>query len=259
MVYQRDIKPQNLLLNPKTHEVKLCDFGSAKSLRPGEPNVSYICSRYYRAPELVFEATEYTAMIDVWSLGCVFVELLIGNPLFPGDSGVGQLIEIIKVLGSPTRDEVLAMNPTPTSFRFPHISPQPWSKVFKTVKVPPTAIDLASRWLRYKPAERMDPFESLLHPFFDELRQEGVRMPNGRELPELFEWRDSEKERMKRRGGGLYERMTPRWYRLRKGEAVEEEQAATGPTAAAGAVEGVNGHGAGESMNGSSGMQRDGL
>ena len=189
----------------------------------------------------------------------MFVELLIGNPLFPGDSGVGQLIEIIKVLGSPTREEVLAMNPTPTSFRFPHISPQPWSKVFKTVtKVPPTAIDLASRWLRYKPAERLDPFESLLHPFFDELRQEGVRMPNGRELPELFEWRDSERERMRRRGGGLYERMTPRWYRLRKGETVEEEPAvAAGSTAAGVAAEGINGHGMAEGMNGNSGMQRD--
>ena len=173
---QRDIKPQNLLLNPKTHEVKLCDFGSAKSLRPGEPNVSYICSRYYHAPELVFEATEYSPMIDVWSLGCVFVELLIGNPLFPGDSGVGQLIEIIKVLGSPTREEVLAMNPTPTSFRFPHISPQPWSKVFKTVrKCRAAAIDLASRWLRYKPTDRLDPFDSSPPPI---LRRAA---PGGRE------------------------------------------------------------------------------
>lgn len=58
---------------------------------------------YYRAPELVFEATQYTDAIDTWSVGCVFAELLLGAPLFPGESGVGQLIEIIKVLGtSPT-------------------------------------------------------------------------------------------------------------------------------------------------------------
>ena len=62
-VCHRDIKPQNLLLNTKTHDVKLCDFGSAKILVKGEPNVAYICSRYYRAPELVFEATEYTTAI----------------------------------------------------------------------------------------------------------------------------------------------------------------------------------------------------
>ncbi|XP_023530212.1 shaggy-related protein kinase epsilon-like [Cucurbita pepo subsp. pepo] len=59
-VCHRDIKPQNLLVNPHTHQVKLCDFGSAKVLVKGEPNISYICSRYYRAPELIFGATEYT-------------------------------------------------------------------------------------------------------------------------------------------------------------------------------------------------------
>jgi glycogen synthase kinase 3 beta len=54
----RDIKPQNLLIDPKTHLLKLCDFGSAKYLSKTEPNVSYICSRYYRAPELIFGATD---------------------------------------------------------------------------------------------------------------------------------------------------------------------------------------------------------
>lgn len=58
-VCHRDIKPQNLLLDPNTHAVKLCDFGSAKLLVPGESNIAYICSRYYRAPELIFGATDY--------------------------------------------------------------------------------------------------------------------------------------------------------------------------------------------------------
>lgn len=81
-VCHRDIKPQNLLVNPHTHQLKLCDFGSAKVLVKGEPNISYICSRYYRAPELIFGATEYTTAIDVWSVGCVLAELLLGQPLF---------------------------------------------------------------------------------------------------------------------------------------------------------------------------------
>lgn len=59
--------------------------------------MSYICSRYYRAPELIFGATDYTANIDIWSAGCVLAELLLGQPIFPGDSGVDQLVEIIKV------------------------------------------------------------------------------------------------------------------------------------------------------------------
>ena len=62
-ICHRDIKPQNLLLDPDTGVLKLCDFGSAKHLVKGEPNVSYICSRYYRAPELIFGATDYTTRI----------------------------------------------------------------------------------------------------------------------------------------------------------------------------------------------------
>lgn len=62
-ICHRDIKPQNLLLDPTTGILKLCDFGSAKILVENEPNVSYICSRYYRAPELIFGATNYTTKI----------------------------------------------------------------------------------------------------------------------------------------------------------------------------------------------------
>ena len=77
--------------------------------------------RYYRAPELIFGSTEYTTAIDVWSSGCVFAELLLGAPLFPGDSGVDQLVEIIKVLGTPSRDDIREMNASYTEFKFPQI------------------------------------------------------------------------------------------------------------------------------------------
>ena len=87
-ICHRDIKPQNLLVDPATHVLKLCDFGSAKRIAKGEVNVSYICSRYYRAPELIFGATDYSSAIDVWSAGSVIAELLLGQPLFPGESGV---------------------------------------------------------------------------------------------------------------------------------------------------------------------------
>lgn len=103
-ICHRDIKPQNLLVDPSTHILKICDFGSAKKLIKGEPNVSYICSRYYRAPELIFGCTDYNNIIDMWSVGCVIAELLLGQPIFPGESGVDQLVEIIKVLGTPTKE-----------------------------------------------------------------------------------------------------------------------------------------------------------
>ncbi|XP_061386401.1 probable serine/threonine-protein kinase dyrk1, partial [Musca vetustissima] len=128
-ICHRDIKPQNLLLDPETAVLKLCDFGSAKQLLHGEPNVSYICSRYYRAPELIFGAINYTTKIDVWSAGCVLAELLLGQPIFPGDSGVDQLVEVIKVLGTPTREQIREMNPNYTEFKFPQIKSHPWQKV----------------------------------------------------------------------------------------------------------------------------------
>ncbi|CAN6801649.1 unnamed protein product [Brassica oleracea] len=77
-ICERKMKSGNLIeVNLYTHQVKLCDFGSAKV--KGEPNISYICSRYYRAPELIFGVTEYTTAIDIWSAGCVLAELLLGQ------------------------------------------------------------------------------------------------------------------------------------------------------------------------------------
>jgi len=110
-ICHRDIKPQNLLINPATMTLKLCDFGSAKALVAGEPNVAYICSRYYRAPELIFGASDYTVSIDMWSYGCVLAEFLLGAPLFPGPTAVDQLIEIVRIIGTPSKDEVMTMNP----------------------------------------------------------------------------------------------------------------------------------------------------
>nr|CAB3472949.1 unnamed protein product [Digitaria exilis] len=178
-VCHRDIKPQNILVNPHTHQLKLCDFGSAKVLVQGEPNISYICSRYYRAPELIFGATEYTTAIDVWSAGCVLAELLVGQPVFPGDSGVDQLVEIIKVLGTPTRDEIKRMNPNYTEFKFPQIKAHPWHKIFHK-RMPSEAVDLVSRLLQYSPNLRCTALEALIHPFFDELRDPNARLLNGR-------------------------------------------------------------------------------
>ncbi|ALC49916.1 sgg [Drosophila busckii] len=191
-ICHRDIKPQNLLLDPESAVLKLCDFGSAKQLLHGEPNVSYICSRYYRAPELIFGAINYTTKIDVWSAGCVLAELLLGQPIFPGDSGVDQLVEVIKVLGTPTREQIREMNPNYTEFKFPQIKSHPWQKVFR-IRTPQEAINLVSQLLEYTPSARITPLKACAHPFFDDLRQEvNQKLPNGRDLPPLFNFTEHE-------------------------------------------------------------------
>jgi serine/threonine protein kinase len=208
-ICHRDIKPQNLLVDTTKHILKLCDFGSAKKLVPGEPNVSYICSRYYRAPELIFGSTDYSPALDVWSAGCVVAELLLGQPLFPGESGVDQLVEIIKVLGTPTREQIQDMNPNYTEFRFPQIRQHPWNRVFRA-KTPTDAIDFVATLLVYSPQLRPKPLTALLHPFFDQLRDETCRLPNGDPLPDLFNW---SQEEVNSATPDLVQRLTPSWYR----------------------------------------------
>ena len=191
-ICHRDVKPQNLLMDPTTGVLKLCDFGSAKQLLNGEANVSYICSRYYRAPELIFGCTNYTSAVDVWSVGTVLAEMLIGQPLFAGESAVDQMVEIIKVLGTPAKENLVAMNKTYSDFAFPQIRPLPWNRVFRA-HVPAQAIDLVAQMLKYSPEQRVTMLEAMCHPFFDELRDAGTHLPNGKPLPSLFDFTDVEK------------------------------------------------------------------
>lgn len=89
-ICHRDIKPENILL--QNCSAVICDFGSAKVLKPNESNISYICARCYRAPQLIFGATQYTTVVDIWSAGCVILELLYGQPLFIGETSINHLL-----------------------------------------------------------------------------------------------------------------------------------------------------------------------
>jgi len=208
-ICHRDIKPQNLLVDGRTHSLKLCDFGSAKRLVKGEPNVAYICSRYYRAPELIFGATHYTTIIDIWSTACVTSELILGQPIFPGESGVDQLVEIIKVLGTPTREELMAMNPNYTEFKFPQIKPHPWNKVFRS-RTSPEAVDYLSKLLVYDPKLRPTGLQCCMHAFFDDLREQSTRISNSKALPDsLFVFSKEEQVLMDET---TRKRLVPEWW-----------------------------------------------
>ena len=192
-ICHRDIKPQNILIDTDNNILKLCDFGSAKIIKANEKNHEYICSRYYRAPELIFGSHQYSFQVDMWSLGCIIAELVLGRPLFPGKDSSDQLVVIIKVLGTPTKEEIYKMNPECKDRGFPVIPSLPWERVFKRRKVNESYLDLISKLLIYEPDKRLTPLQAICHPFFDELKDSKTILPNGKGVPkELFEFTQEE-------------------------------------------------------------------
>ncbi|XP_015643952.1 mitogen-activated protein kinase 11 isoform X1 [Oryza sativa Japonica Group] len=109
-VYHRDLKPKNILANANC-KLKICDFGLARVAFTDAPTTvfwtDYVATRWYRAPELCGSFySKYTPAIDIWSIGCIFAEVLIGKPLFPGKNVVHQLDLITDLLGTPSLDAI---------------------------------------------------------------------------------------------------------------------------------------------------------
>lgn len=95
-IIHRDLKPSNLLLNANC-DLKICDFGLARTSSENEFMTEYVVTRWYRAPELLLNSSEYSAAIDVWSVGCIFMELMNRKPLFAGKDHVHQMHLLIEV------------------------------------------------------------------------------------------------------------------------------------------------------------------
>uniref|UniRef100_A0A8C3HFL0 Cyclin-dependent kinase 2 n=1 Tax=Chrysemys picta bellii TaxID=8478 RepID=A0A8C3HFL0_CHRPI len=164
-VLHRDLKPQNLLINAEG-AIKLADFGLARAF--GVPVRTYtheVVTLWYRAPEILLGCKYYSTAVDIWSLGCIFAEMITRRALFPGDSEIDQLFRIFRTLGTP--DE--AVWPGVTSMpdykpSFPKWARQDFSKV-----VPPLDEEgrkLLAQMLHYDPNKRISAKSALNHPFF---------------------------------------------------------------------------------------------
>lgn len=201
----RDVKPQNIMINTKNQQLVLCDFGSAKRMNPGESSLSYICSRYYRAPELLLGQEFYDYKIDVWSVGCVIAELYQGVPIFPGKSSQDQFFRIASIIGKPTQREVEAMN---HEYKGPLPEVEHVTLQNLLTNKNPLAVDLLTKLLVYDPKKRIDPLKALMHPYFDQLRMKEMTV-NGRAIVDLFDFSMDEVE-----GDiGIFNHLVPRWYR----------------------------------------------
>ncbi|AOA64860.1 Mitogen-activated protein kinase [Komagataella phaffii CBS 7435] len=168
-VLHRDLKPSNLLLNANC-DLKVCDFGLARSVAKTEDNygfmTEYVATRWYRAPEIMLTFQEYTAAIDVWSVGCILAEMLSGTPLFPGKDYHHQLSLIFDVLGTPGKEDLAAIkSPRPREY-VGSMTPRPGVD-FKTLfpGANPLGLDLLSRLLTFSPARRICVDDALRHPY----------------------------------------------------------------------------------------------
>ena len=135
-VIHRDLKPSNLLLN-KNCDLKICDLGLARgSENEEEFKTEYVVTRWYRAPEVILNASEYTKAVDIYSVGCILAELLGRTPLFPGEDYLDQVQRIISVLGTPNNEDMSYIgNQNAINYikGLPKRSKQSWSTLFPKV------------------------------------------------------------------------------------------------------------------------------
>lgn len=167
-ILHRDLKPQNLLID-EHGLIKLADFGLGRGF--GIPVRAYtheVVTLWYRAPEVLLGGQRYACPIDIWSVGCIFAEMVTKKPLFHGDSEIDQLFRIFRILGTPTEQNWPGVSQLPDyKQNFPRWSGEGLRKVVP--QLDNNGLDLLEKMLKYDPAKRISAKEALDHPFFNDL------------------------------------------------------------------------------------------
>ncbi|KAJ3609252.1 hypothetical protein NHX12_023776 [Muraenolepis orangiensis] len=171
-VIHRDQKPSNILLDTDCC-VKLCDFGLARSLcqiqeDAGNPTLTeYVATRWYRAPEILLGSTRYTEGIDMWSIGCILGEMLLGKALFPGTSTINQVEKILSAIAHPSTEDIQSIKSEygASVIQRMLLKPQVPLEDLLQPTVPPDALDLLKRLLVFNPDKRLTAEQALQHPY----------------------------------------------------------------------------------------------
>ncbi|KAJ3256262.1 hypothetical protein HK103_005625 [Boothiomyces macroporosus] len=167
-IIHRDLKTSNLLMNNRG-QIKVADFGLAR--RFGSPMgevTQLVVTLWYRSPELLLGATTYSTEIDLWSIGCIFAELIDNSPLLPGKGEIDQLSKIFQLLGTPNETSWPGYYDLPNT-RTVNFANQPNNNLTsKFAYLSPLGLDLLNKFLTYDPQKRITASEAMEHPFFKE-------------------------------------------------------------------------------------------
>ena len=168
-IIHRDLKPSNMLVNANC-ELVLCDFGLARGEDTAEMT-EYVVTRWYRPPELLALSSHYDRAVDIWSMGLIFAELLLGRALLPGKDYLSQLTMVIALLGMPSEEDMKHLSDQARKF----ITAQPKREARDIAqllqgKTTPEGTDLICKMLVFNPEKRISTLEVLRHPYFAKVR-----------------------------------------------------------------------------------------
>jgi len=172
----RDLKPQNVFVK-KTKDnsdlmLKLADFGLARAFQlPCGKLTHEVVTLWYRAPEILLGSDKYSTPVDIWSIGCIFAELVNGTALFPADSEIDMLFKIFQTLGTPTEESWPGVSSMKNFASFNNKFPKWRGNHLAAIcsRLDDSGVDLLCRMLEYQPNKRISAKEALNHPFFDDL------------------------------------------------------------------------------------------
>ena len=165
-VLHRDLKPQNLLVN-RDGVLKLADFGLARAFGIPVKNYTHeVVTLWYRAPDILMGSKVYSTQVDMWSVGCIFAEMITNKPLFQGASEEDQLDKIFKLVGTPDTEVWTTMKDLPLYKEdFPKYDPKEWSELVP--ELDESGLDLLSQFLQCEPANRVTAKNALKHPYLE--------------------------------------------------------------------------------------------